>query len=73
MNIEELTISEISVDDSCIGCGLCVSYCSSVFSLNENNKCEVKETSDIPLNFNQIKDCVDMCPVNAISINIKNI
>jgi ferredoxin len=50
-----------SVDkDTCIGCGLCESICSEVFTLADDGYAEAI-TSDVP------EDCKD-APVNAIDV-----
>lgn len=54
--------------DLCIGCGTCISLCAEVFELQDDNKSHV-----LPgVNYAQYEDCikesVDVCPVQAISI-----
>ena len=58
-----------SVDkDTCIGCGLCESICSEVFTLADDGYAEAI-TSDVP---GDCKDATvearDSCPVNAIDV-----
>ena len=58
----------VSVDqETCIGCGACVSICESVFEMNKDGKAQVKkgqEKSKDPL----VKEAADSCPVNAIKV-----
>lgn len=52
-----------SVDqDTCIGCGLCVSTVPGVFELNDDGKAEaVSEGPD-----GDVQSAIDACPVSAI-------
>ncbi len=58
-----------SVDqDGCISCGLCVSICPSVFSMNEDDKAQAID-EDIPDEYNQdAEDARDGCPVSVIDL-----
>jgi len=57
-----------TVDDSCIGCGLCEDVCPEVFELRDDGLAQVI-VNDIP---EQAEGCAqeaaDSCPVDAISI-----
>jgi len=57
-----------TVDDSCIGCGLCEDVCPEVFELRDDGLAHVI-VNDIP---EQAEGCAqeaaDSCPVDAISI-----
>lgn len=57
-------------NESCIGCGLCVSLCSDVFKIGDSGKSEIKieNSSDFE---SEIKQCVEACPVNAIKVENK--
>ena len=50
--------------ETCVGCGACVSICSENFIMNDSGKAEVKsqETTDCT------KNAVDSCPVQSIQI-----
>ncbi|WP_310604345.1 ferredoxin [Anaerosporobacter sp.] len=54
--------------DGCISCGVCVSVCPEVFSLNENDISEAIE-GDIPSDSTEAaQEARDSCPVDVISI-----
>lgn len=54
--------------DGCISCGLCVSICPSVFSMNEDDKAQAID-EDIPDEFLQdAEDARDGCPVSVIDL-----
>jgi len=54
----------VKVDrDKCIGCGLCASLCPEVFEL-KNGKSHVKN----PKGKCNLKEVVDSCPAQAISV-----
>lgn len=59
-----------SVDqEGCIGCELCASICSAVFSMNDDGKAEAIE-DDIPEeNESEAEDARDGCPVSVIDIS----
>jgi ferredoxin len=55
--------------ETCIGCGLCPSICSDVFSMDDDGKAiaiagEISEASA-----ETAEEARDNCPVSAISIN----
>lgn len=59
---------EVSVDqETCIGCGLCVSSVPTVFRLNDGGKAEV---AGQPAAENEAaaEDAARECPVNAIAV-----
>lgn len=53
--------------DACIGCGTCVSLCSEVFELQDDNKSHVMKGVDYSKHKDCIKEAIDVCPVQAIS------
>lgn len=54
--------------DGCISCGLCVSVCPSVFSMNEDDKAQAID-DDIPEeNESEAEEARDGCPVSVIDI-----
>ena len=56
-------------EDTCIGCEVCVSVCSDVFSMNDNGK-SVAITGDIPSDLqDDAIEARDACPVSAIDID----
>lgn len=53
--------------ETCIGCGLCMNVCPKVFNLDDNGKSELVCDLVPEEDENEIKQCIDMCPVGAIS------
>lgn len=55
-----------TVNDNCIGCGLCVNTCPIVFVMGEDGKAQGGQVPDTDL-FNA-QEARDGCPVDAIDI-----
>ncbi len=55
----------VTINDSCIGCGACESICEAVFHV-EDRAC-VKE-SEVASNEACVKEAADACPVGAIEV-----
>lgn len=55
-------------EETCIGCGLCPSICSEVFSMNDDGKAVAIDDLVPSENEDETKDAESSCPVNAISI-----
>ena len=55
----------VTVNDSCIGCGACESICDAVFQVED--RASVKEAG-IAGNEDCVKEAADACPVAAIEI-----
>ena len=53
----------VKVNDTCIGCGACVSICPDGFEMGDNGKSHVKN-GDAPC----VKDAANSCPVQAIEL-----
>ena len=53
--------------DTCIGCGLCISTVPDVFELNGDGKAEVCGPTT-EANKGAVQEAVDACPVQAISM-----
>ena len=52
--------------DTCIGCGLCISTVPEVFEVNADGKAEAYgHTTDV--NRAAVQEAIDACPVQAIS------
>ena len=52
--------------DTCIGCGLCISTVPEVFEVNADGKAEAcGHTTDE--NRDAVQEAIDACPVQAIS------
>lgn len=56
-----------SVNDNCIGCGMCEGMCPEVFHLNEESHAVAIE-GDVPAECeSSVEEARDACPVEAIS------
>lgn len=56
---------KVTIEDGCIACGACESFCADVFKVEDT--CVVDE-SKIAGNEDSVKDAADACPVSVISI-----
>lgn len=54
--------------DLCIGCGLCEDTCPEVFRLEDDGIAVVLGDSVAEELYGPVRDCVDLCPVVAISL-----
>ena len=54
--------------DLCIGCGLCEQECPDVFRLGEDGIAYVLTDNPPPETYEDIRACVELCPVSAIGI-----
>ena len=56
---------KVTVNEDCIGCGLCESTCSDVFAINDDGVAEVviDDAADFE---DEVQDAIDNCPVSAI-------
>jgi ferredoxin len=57
-------MKEVTVDESCVGCGSCVEVCPEVFEL-EDDLAIVKKGADLSLDA-KIIEAAEACPVEAI-------
>ena len=55
----------VTIEDSCIGCGACESICDAVFSVSD--KAVVNEAA-VADNEAGVKEAADACPVSAIVV-----
>ena len=53
--------------DLCIGCGLCEDTCPEVFQLRDDGLAYVIMDEIEPELYGAVRDCADLCPVDAIS------
>ena len=53
--------------EKCIGCGTCESLCPEVFKIGEDEKSKVIN----PKGKCDLKEAVDSCPANAISVEVE--
>lgn len=54
-------------NDTCIGCGACVSICPEVFNFNDEGFAEVLDIKIENNNIEKVKDALESCPTQAIS------
>ncbi len=55
----------VEVDENtCIGCGSCVSVAPDIFEMNDNGKAVVIKDEDTE----EAKQAEDVCPVDAITV-----
>jgi len=54
--------------DLCIGCGLCEDTCPEVFRMGEDGLAMVIDDDPAAETYPDIEDCVELCPVAAISV-----
>jgi ferredoxin len=60
---------KVVVEDTCIGCGLCVEGCPEVFELNDKNMAVVK-VDPVPAGAQEsCREAAGSCPVDAIKIS----
>lgn len=59
------TIMKVTVNEECIGCGLCESTAADVFEINDDGVAEVivDDASDFE---DDVQEAIDNCPVSAI-------
>lgn len=70
-------VSVVIDQDACIACGVCSALCSEVFEKDENGISQITEEyreeevykGEIPEDIECVKEAVDSCPVDAISID----
>ena len=55
----------VTVNDSCIGCGACESICDAVFSVDG---VATVNTASVAANEAGVKEAADSCPVSAIEV-----
>ena len=53
----------VTIEDSCIGCGACESICDAVFSVEDKAKVNAGAVAG---NEASVKEAADACPVSAI-------
>ena len=60
---------KITVDnETCIGCGMCISVCPEVFECADDGTKSVCKLDDIPEDLKEkVSEASDVCPVDAIS------
>ena len=56
---------KVTIEEGCIGCGACESFCSDVFKVED--VCVVDD-SKVSGNEDCVKDAADACPVSCIAV-----
>jgi len=56
-----------TVDDSCIGCGLCEQTCPEVFEVQDDGLAHVKDDADCE-EAGCCEEAAEQCPVDAITV-----
>lgn len=59
---------EVHVNSNCIGCGLCVNMCGSVFMMTEENVAAARDEV-FPEQEGQVQEAAESCPVDAIEVS----
>ena len=54
----------VHVNENCIGCGLCVNMCGSVFLMTEEGVAAAQDEI-FPEQEGQVQEAAESCPVNA--------
>ena len=60
------------VNENCIGCGTCIAMCEDVFKFNDDGLAEAKDEILTEKEVEEVKNTIQMCPVEAISIEENN-
>ena len=58
----------VHVNSNCIGCGLCVNLCGSVFMMTEENVAVARDEI-FPEQEGLIHEAAESCPVDAIEVS----
>ena len=56
---------KVTINEDCIGCGLCEATCADVFAINDDGVAEVviEDAADYE---DEVQEAIDGCPVTAI-------
>ena len=68
IKVPENVAGSYYVDDTCIGCGLCVSTAPEVFEMNGDDKAYVRKQPS-PEELDGARTSMESCPVDAIGDN----
>ncbi len=61
-------VVNVHVNENCIGCGLCVNMCGSVFLMTEEGVAAARDEI-FPEQEGQVQEAAESCPVNAIEVH----
>lgn len=59
---------EAHVNSNCIGCGLCASICTEVFTLTDEGVAVARDEI-VPAQEGLVQEAAESCPVNAIEVS----
>ena len=62
-------VVNVHVNENCIGCGLCVNMCGSVFLMTEEGVAAARDEI-FPEQEGQVQEAAESCPVNAIEVHL---
>ena len=61
-------MEKIKVNDTCIGCGLCVSQCEKYFEFNDEGMSHAKDIELKEEDKKEVLNIIESCPVGAIVV-----
>lgn len=61
-------MEKLKVNESCIGCGLCVSQAENYFEFNDEGLSKVKQEEVLESDKKELLNIIESCPVGAIVI-----
>ncbi len=62
-----MALKKVWIEEGCTACELCVDISPDVFEMDENDDTAiVKDTADLSVNRNSIKEAAASCPVEVI-------
>jgi ferredoxin len=59
---------KVTINEGCLGCGICEGTCSSVFSINFEGRAEVEKQPE-QSELSQVRDAVELCPAQIIELS----
>ncbi|MBU0579770.1 MAG: ferredoxin [Candidatus Margulisbacteria bacterium] len=62
-----MSIKKVTIEEGCIGCGLCETTAAEVFEMNDT-VAVVKQSADLKANEAAIREATQACPVDVIKI-----
>ena len=57
---------KVTVNEDCIGCGMCEGVCPEVFQLDASSMSQV--VGDADAHSDKVMEAAEICPVNAIEV-----
>ena len=65
-------MEKIKVNETCIGCGLCISQKEEYFEFNDEGLSQAKDVEVKPEDKKELLNIVESCPVGALVIEAAN-